>query len=135
MSERRISIDQLGGEIQRQLNWYATEVINGVEKAAEQATLAMVETTKQRPNKDPRAKGRYVRHHAAKAGEKTLTARSWIWYARPPMHTRAHLLNDNHRTRNHRGVVPGDHHIDNAARQAVEQFEREVREVIERAGN
>ena len=126
-----IRLDQLASTINNSLNLYATNILKGIDQAAETAVSEMVQTTKQRPTKDPRATGKYARSHASQPGEQSLTSRSRIWYVKGSSAALAHLLNNGHRSRRN-GHVSGDSHIANAANTAMQRFENEVREVIRR---
>lgn len=129
-----IALDQLANTIQEGLNLYSTNILNGVDEAARTAVEEMVQSTKQRPTKDARARGKYARCMASQVGENSLTARSRIWYVRGGQHVLTHLLNNDRRTRNG-GHVTGDSHVTNAAERAMQRFEDLVKEVIRRESN
>lgn len=129
-----IQLDQLASTISESLNLYASNILKVVDDAAKTAVDEMVQTTKQRPTKDPRATGQYARCHASQIGENTLTSRSRIWYIKSPAFRLGHLLNGGHRTRSG-GHVSGDNHFSNAAETAMSRFEDLVREGIQRESN
>lgn len=129
-----IALDQLASTIQNGLNLYSKNILRGVGNAAETVVKQMVQTTKQRPTKDPRARGKYARCMASQVGENSLTAQSHIWYVKDPCFRVTHLLNNGHRTTGG-GHYSGDNHVTNAANKAMTEFERLVKEVIERESN
>lgn len=129
-----IALDQLASRISEGLNLYSSNILKGVEEAAETTIKEMVQQTKQRPTKDPRARGKYTRAMRSGIGENSITSRSRVWYVQANQHTLTHLLNNGHRTRKG-GYVSGDNHVTNAANDAMERFEQKVKEVITRESN
>ena len=128
-----VDIDRFAGTIRTQLNTYSRTITDGVEKAAEETVKEMVKETKQRP-KGRTSTGRYARAIASQVGEKTISARSRIWYVKSPRYRITHLINNGHALRGG-GRYSGDKHVTRAAEHAVTDFETRVREVIESASN
>jgi len=126
-------IERLSGVIQTGLNTYSRTITQGIEKAAEESVKEMVKRTKQRPT-GRTSTGRYARSIASQVGENTISAKSRIWYVKSPRYRITHLINNGHPLRNGRRYA-GDRHVTNAAQQAITDFERRVREVVNNASD
>lgn len=125
-----VNINQLQTAISTQLNTFARNVTDAVERAAESAVADMVQETKQRKT-TKLSRGKYARAIASRPAQQTIHARSHIWYVKKPRYRLAHLLNNGHATLKGRRV-PGDMHVTRAAERAKANFEATLVEVIER---
>ena len=128
-----VDIDRVANTIRTTLNTYSRQIVEGVEKAADETVKEMVKETKKRPT-TRFSTGRYARSIASQVGENTIYARSRIWYVKKPDYRVTHLINNGHALRNG-GRYPGDKHVTKAANHAIERFETRVREVIENVSN
>ena len=128
-----VDINRLAGTIRTTLNTYSRQIVDGVEKAADETVKEMVKETKQRP-KGRFSTGQYARAIASQVGENTISARSRIWYVKAPRYRVTHLINNGHAIRGG-GHYSGDKHVTKATDHAIERFETRVREVIENASN
>ena len=128
-----VDINRVANTIRTTLNTYSRQIVEGVEKAADETVKEMVKETKQRP-KGRYTTGRYARAIASQVGENTIYARSRIWYVKAPHYRVTHLINNGHAIRGG-GHYAGDKHVTKAADHAIERFETRVREVIENASN
>lgn len=115
------------------LNTYSKTIIDGVEKAADDTVKEMVARTKARPS-GKFSTGKYAKAIASQKGEDSVFARSRIWYVKKPRYRIAHLINNGHAVRGG-GRYEGDKHVTRAAEQAMTDFDRRVREVIDNASN
>lgn len=126
-------IDRLRDTMMSRLNTYSRTIIEGVEKAADDTVKEMVARTKTRPS-GKFSTGKYAKAIASQVGENSVFARSRIWYVKKPRYRIAHLINNGHAVRGG-GRYEGDKHVTRAAEQAMTDFDRRVREVIDNASN
>ena len=127
-----VDIERLRDTMMSSLNTYSKTIIDGVEKAADDTVKEMVARTKARPH--PKSSGKYAKAIASQVGEDSVFARSRIWYVKKPRYRIAHLINNGHAVRGG-DRYEGDKHVTRAAEQAMTDFDRRVREVIENASN
>lgn len=128
-----VDIDRVSNTIRTTLNTYSRQIVDGIEKAADETVKEMVRETKKRPT-GRFSTGRYARAIASQVGQNTIHARSRIWYVKAPRYRITHLINNGHPTRGG-GSYAGDKHVTRATDHALTNFETRVREVIENASN
>lgn len=128
-----VDIDRVSNTIRTTLNTYSRQIVEGVEKAADETVKEMVKETKQRPT-GRFSTGRYARAIASQVGANTIHAKSRIWYVKAPRYRITHLINNGHAIRGG-GYYSGDKHVTKATDRAIIAFETRVREVIENASN
>lgn len=128
-----VDIDRVSNTIRATLNTYSRQIVEGVEKAADDTVKEMVKETKKRPG-GRYSTGRYARAIASQVGQNTIYAKSRIWYVKAPRYRITHLINNGHAIRGG-GHYAGDKHVTKATDHAIERFETRVREVIENASN
>ena len=123
----KISVSELGGEIDRQLTIYGESVNEGIRQEAEKSLKELIKETKATAPVGKRQKhyrdsisGKYVRNrYNTKA----------IWYVKGSDYRLSHLLENGHAKRNG-GRVEGTHFIQKAAEPILEQYVKAVEEVI-----
>lgn len=124
-----ISIDMLAGEIAKAMSNYEQNIIKGIDVSSEKIAKKAVKTLKETSPKDTGdyAKGwTYDKPDYYSPSTKVRTVYNKTDYQL------THLLENGHMNRNG-SRTEGKPHIAPAEKQAVEEFEKEVKEVIENA--
>lgn len=127
-----ISIDQLTEAIDETLTIYSNEITAGVKKVAQKKVKELVKRTKATAPVGKRKK-HYKSNIASKKLSETSRSISYLWYVKGNDYRLSHLLENGHATRNG-GRVEGTHFIKKATDPILEEYEREVKEVIENGG-
>lgn len=123
----KIQISELGGTIEEQLTIYGKNVQEGIKEAAEKSIKQLVKDTKATAPVGKRKK-HYRDSIKSKSYHSTRSDR-YVWYVDGPDYRLSHLLENGHALRNG-GRVAGTHFIQKAAEPILEQYEKEVEEVI-----
>ena len=127
-----ISIDQLTEAIDETLTIYSNEITAGVKKVAQKKVKELVKRTKATAPVGKRKK-HYKSNIASKKLSETSRSISYLWYVKGNDYRLSHLLENGHATRNG-GRVEGTHFIKKATDPILEEYEREVKDVIENGG-
>lgn len=124
---KKVSIDQLADELNRELTLYSESITNEVKKSARKRVNEMVKETKaQRFKQDT---GAYRKSITSKTLEITPSSLSMLWYVKPPHYRLSHLLEHGHATRSG-GRTIAYKFIGKAEDKAVKGFEKDVEEAI-----
>lgn len=122
-----IKINQLVGEITKELSQYSREVVEKVNISSEHVGQAAV---KQLKATSPKMTGDYARSWTMTTERGTVAQPSRrIIHNRAPEYRLTHLLENGH-VKAGGGRVPGIPHIRPAEQQVIEQFMQEVEEAI-----
>lgn len=129
-NSNRVTLEELGGAIARELTVYAKDVQDGVNKAGRKAIKELERKTKDTAPFNARA---YHQHYADLITTKTEKARTGdethTWYVEPPGHRLTHLLVDGHETRDG-GRTRADPFLANALAAVLPDYEKEVEEAV-----
>lgn len=125
---KTIGIDQLGEAITQELTLYNTNVITGVKKEAKKQMSRLVKDTKATA-----PVGRRKKHYRDSIKSKKLSENersiSYLWYVGGSDYRLSHLLENGHALRDG-GRVSGTHFIQKASDPILEEYIRNVEEVI-----
>lgn len=125
---KTIQASALGAAIEQELTLYAKEVEKGVEAAGEKSVKKLVKLT--RATAPVGHRGSFKRHITStkkKSGRMT----KFIWHVKAPDHRLTHLLVHGHATKDG-GRAKGNPFLKNALAQVLPEYEREVKEAIEK---
>lgn len=125
----KIEIDQIAEAIEEELTIYSDHVIEGVKKTAKQKMRQLVKKTKDTAPVGTRKK-HYKSNIASKKLGETTRQISYLWYVRGDDYRLSHLLENGHQTKDG-GHVKGTHFIKKASDPIIEEYLKEVKEVIE----
>jgi hypothetical protein len=123
----KISVSELGGEIDRQLTIYGESINEGIRREVENSIKALVKETKATAPVGKRKK-HYRDSISAKCIRNTYHTKA-IWYVKGPDYRLSHLLENGHALRDG-GRVEGTHFIQKATDPILEQYLKAVEEVI-----
>ena len=127
-----IEIEQLAEVIEQELTTYSDNVIDGVKRVARSNMTKLVQKTKATAPVGKRKK-HYRDSISSKKQEETPRGISYLWYVKGSNYRLSHLLNDGHQSRNG-GCVQGTGFITKASEEILEEYEKEVEEVIKNGG-
>ena len=127
MSSKRVSPDELGDALGEVLTLYAEDIADGVNAAGEETMAELVEETKRTA---PIKSGAFRRAISSQR-VKGLTGDVFVWYAKGKQGRLTHLLVHGHAKQNG-GRVPGDPFLANALKHLLPEYEKRVKEVVER---
>lgn len=122
-----ISIDQLGEVISEELTLYAQNVRDGIDQVGEKHIKRLVQNTKATA-----PVGKRNKHYRDSIKFKKIKLRKntrFVWYVDGPNYRLSHLLENGHALRNG-GRVEGTHFIQKATDPILEEYEKDVEEVI-----
>lgn len=129
-NSNRVTLDELGGAIARELTVYAKDVQDAVNKRGRKAIKDVERKTKDTAPFNARA---YHRHYADQITSKTVKSRTGdevhIWYAKGAAGRLTHLLAKGHETRDGGRTRP-DPFLQNALDAVLPDYEREVEEAV-----
>lgn len=125
---KSIKPSDLGAAITEQLTLYHEDIIEKVNAAGEKAVKALVKQTKKTA---PKRSGDYRKSITHQEVKKPTGDKDFIWGARAPHHRLTHLLVKGHQKQNG-GRVPGDPFLENALAQVLPEYEKDVKEAIEK---
>ena len=125
----KIEIDQIAEAIEEELTIYSDHVIEGVKKTAKQKMRQLVKKTKDTAPVGTRKK-HYKSNIASKKLGETTRQISYLWYVRGDDYRLSHLLENGHQTKDG-GRVKGTHFIKKSSDRIIEEYLKEVKEVIE----
>lgn len=125
----KIEIDQIAEAIEEELTIYSDHVIEGVKKTAKQKMRQLVKKTKDTAPVGTRKK-HYKSNIASKKLGETTRQISYLWYVRGDDYRLSHLLENGHQTKDGERVK-GTHFIKKASDPIIEEYLKEVKEVIE----
>lgn len=123
-----IKIEDLNRAITDALDEYQETVVNGLKKSTSQAMRDLVKQTKKTA-----PVGKRDKHYRDSISSKTLSETRYgiakMWYVKGPDYRLSHLLNNGHALRDG-GRYPGTNFIGKAVDQIVEEYLKEVEEVL-----
>ena len=126
----RVTIEDLGDAIARELTTYANNVQEKVNKAGRKAIKEVERKTKDTAPFNARA---YHEHYADMIATKTEKERTGdethTWYVKPPGHRLTHLLVHGHETRDGGRTAPSKF-LQNALDDVLPDYEKEVEEAV-----
>lgn len=127
-NSNRVTLEELGGAIARELTVYGNGVQEKVNKAGRKAIKEVERKTKDTAPFNAQA---YHQHYADLITTKTEKARTGdethTWYVQPPGHRLTHLLVNGHETKDG-GRTRADPFLQNALDDVLPDYEREVEE-------
>jgi len=126
---RNIQVTALADALANELTLYAKEVEEGVEAAGEKSIKKLVKLT--RATAPVGHRGSFRKHITStkkKAGPRML---KFIWHVKAPDYRLTHLLVHGHATKDG-GRTRGDPFLKNALDQVLPEYEREIREAIQK---
>lgn len=126
-----VSLENLGEAIAQQLELYNEEVNEGINKAARKAVKKLVEETYRTAPIGKR--GEFVTSIASKKLSEKNGEHVYAWYVRAPNAGLTHLIVHGHATRKIRSgkdQTSGNSFLSDALAPVLEDFERDVQEVI-----
>lgn len=129
MGNRSVKLTELSAAIEQELTIYSKEVEESVEAAAEAAAKKLVKLTKATAPVGHR--GSFKRHIARTKKKPGPRQVEQIWHVKAPDHRLTHLLVHGHATKDG-GRTKGDPFLKNALDQVLPEYEREIKEAIEK---
>jgi hypothetical protein len=123
----KVQIEGLANAINTELKLYSQNIRDGIDRVGEKNIKDLVEDTK---NTAPVGKRR--KHYKNSIKYKTRKSRlnTWfIWYVNGSDYRLSHLLENGHALRNG-GRIAGTHFIQKATDKMLENYEKDVEEVI-----
>lgn len=126
---RGISPENLGAAIEQELTIYAREVQEGVEAAGDKAVKKLVKMT--RATAPVGHRGSFKKHITSTKKRQGPRRVLNIWHVKPPDHRLTHLLVHGHATKDG-GRTKANPFLQNALDQVLPDYEREIREAIEK---
>ena len=123
-----ISIDQLAAEIAKGLAEYSQDVVEKVNVSSEKVGKAAVKQLKQT---SPKKTGKYAKSWTMSTEKEIGQPHKRIIHAKAPHYRLTHLLEHGH-AKVGGGRVEGRPHIRPAEEMVIEEFVKEVEEVIKR---
>lgn len=127
---QNICIDDLSDAIEKELMLYAETVLEGVNEKAEKAIKKLVKETKETAPTGNRKRQKYKNSITSKKIDSSINSIAYLWYVKAPNHRLSHLLNNGHALRDG-GRYEGTGFITNAEKKIVEEYEKDIEEVIE----
>ena len=123
---KTIKPTDLGDAIKAELTIYHEDVVEKVNAAGSSAIKELVKRTKAGAPVD---KGDFKKSIASKEVTAGNGMKSFVLFARPPLHRIFHLLVHGHAKQNG-GRVPGNPFLQNACDQVLPEYEREIEEAL-----
>lgn len=125
----RIKAEGLNETINNMLRLYSQEIRDGIDQVGEKNIKELVEETK---NTAPVGKRRKHYKNSIRYMTRKSRLNTWfIWYVNGSDYRLSHLLNNGHALRNG-GRVEGTHFIQKATDKMLENYLKEVEEVIQK---
>ena len=124
-----IGIDQLGGEIEKELTLYGENIITGIKKQAKKSMSDMVKKTKATAPVGHRSK-HYRDSITSKKTSEDNRSIEYTWYVKGSDYRLSHLLEKGHANRDG-GRTAGTHFIQKASDPILEEYIRKVEKIIE----
>ena len=125
---KNIQATALADALANELTLYAKEVEEGVEAAGEKSIKKLVKLTRATAPVGPRGS---FKRHITSTKKKSGRLIRYIWHVRAPDYRLTHLLVNGHATKDG-GRTKGDPFLKNALDQVLPEYEREVKEAIEK---
>lgn len=125
---KNIQATALADALANELTLYAKEVEEGVEAAGEKSIKKLVKLTKATAPVGYRGS---FKRHITSTKKKAGRLIRYIWHVKAPDHRLTHLLVHGHATKDG-GRTKGDPFLKNALDQVLPEYEREIKEAIEK---
>lgn len=129
-NSNRVTLEELGDAIAKELTVYGKNVQNQVNKAGRKAIKEVERKTRDTAPYNARA---YHQHYADLIATKTDTARTGdethTWYVKPPGHRLTHLLVHGHETRDG-GRTTASPFLQDALDDVLPDYEKAVEEAV-----
>ncbi|MGI5881298.1 MAG: HK97 gp10 family phage protein [Syntrophomonadaceae bacterium] len=125
---KTVSIDQLAGEIAKELAKYSQEVVEKLNISSERVGKEAVKQLKKTSPKRP-GSGKYAKSWALKTERKPGQAYKRVVHAKSPHYRLTHLLEHGHAKRGG-GRVEGIPHIGPAEEMVIKEFTKEVERAL-----
>ena len=123
-----IGIEQLSEVINEELTLYNKNVIEGIKKQAKKSMTQLVKRTR-----DTAPVGKRKKHYrdsiTSKKQSENDRSINYVWYVKGSDYRLSHLLEHGHALRNG-GRTRGTHFIEKASTPIIEEYIKEVEEVI-----
>lgn len=129
MSDTKVSIDQLGTAIEKELTLYSETVITNIKKQAAESIDQLVTKTKATAPVGHRKK-HYRSNIKSKKEKETANMVSYLWYVNGSDYALTHLLENGHMLRNG-GRYSGTHFLKDASDPILEEFEKKCEEICQ----
>lgn len=126
---RNIQATALADALANELTLYAKEVEEGVEAAGEKSIKKLVKLT--RATAPVGYRGSFKRHITSTKKKAGPRMTKYIWHVKAPDYRLTHLLVHGHATKDG-GRTRGDPFLKNALDQVLPEYEREIREAIQK---
>lgn len=124
---KRVAPGELGDALGEVLTLYAQDVADGINAVGEETMAKLVEVTKRTAPIDSGAFRRAISSQYIKR----LTGDVFVWYAKGRQGRLTHLLVHGHAKQNG-GRVPGNPFLADALKRLLPEYEKRVKEVVER---
>ena len=128
MSSNRIKVAELGGVIAKDLRMYNKRILDGMDEVGEKAIIQLVKDTRATAPVGKRKK--HYRDSIKGKGIRNGAGRLFIWYVDGVDYRLSHLLENGHALRDG-GRVEGTHFIQKASEPILEQYVKDIEEVIQ----
>lgn len=129
-TNKKVSIDGLADAVTQELKLYEQHVIEGIRKETDKSMRQLVKETKATAPVGHRKK-HYRDSITSKVTNSSLRAYEKTWYVRGSDYRLSHLLNNGHMLRDG-GRYEGTGFITKASISVIENYEKAIREVLER---
>lgn len=126
---KNIQAAELGAAIEQELTLYARDVQKDVDAAGKRAMNKLVRRT--RATAPVGNRGSYRRNITSKKLASGHGTTKFVWYVKAPDHRLTHLLVHGHATKDG-GRTRSDPFLKNALDQVLPEYEREIKEAIEK---
>ena len=127
----RVEIGELGEALQRILDEYHSDVLEGVNKASEDTAKKLVKLTKDTAPRGRRKKyWRYITYSEDTRNVGKFSGKTYIWHVKKPEYRLTHLLVHGHATRNGGRTRPNPF-LHNAVDAVTPEYEAKIVEAIE----
>ena len=127
---KNVTFDTLADAIEEELTIYNDEIIDNVKEIARTKMSELVKTTRATAPVGRRKK-HYRSNITSRKESESKRSVTYVWYVRAPDYRLSHLLNNGHALRNG-GRYKGTNFITNASEKILDEYEEEVREVIQK---
>lgn len=130
----RVDVANLDAALQRVLNEYHTDVLEGVNRASESTAKRLVELTKATAPRGRREKfWKHITYSENGNFIGKFAGKKYVWHVKSPEYRLVHLLVHGHATRNGGRTKPNPF-LHNAVDKVATEYEAKLVEAIENGG-